>query len=322
MKRDVERTGIFTRRALLLMGGQFAVLGMLGARLYQVQVRDGARYTTLADENRISARMIAPPRGRILDRFGVVVAGSSTNWRAVLVAEQADSVPATLDAFSALLPLSEYERARIDRDLHRNRKFIPVLIREFLTWDEMAAIEVNAPDLPGIVVDAGTSRNYPFGAKLAHLVGYVAPPNEADVADDPLLGLPGLRIGRAGMEKFHDLGLRGRAGSVQLEVNAVGRVIRELDRQEGVPGEDVGLTLDAGLQQSVLNTLGDESASAVVMDCRNGEVLAMATNPSFDPSLFNAGVSQAQWVEWTSNRRAPLINKAVAGLYAPGSTYK
>ena len=322
MKRDVERTGVFTRRALLMMGGQAAVLGTLGVRLYQVQVEQGARYTTMADENRISARMIAPPRGRILDRFGIVVAGSTTNWRAVLIAEQANNIPATLDAFSALLPLSEYERARIDRELHRHRKFIPVLIREFLTWDEMAAIEVNAPDLPGIVVDAGTSRSYPYSEKLAHIVGYVAPPNEADVADDPLLGLPGLRIGRAGMEKFHDLGLRGRAGSVQLEVNAVGRVIRELDRQEGVPGEDVGLTIDAGLQEAVLTTLGDESASAVVMDCRNGEVLAMATNPSFDPSVFNSGVSQAQWLEWTKDRRTPLINKATSGLYAPGSTFK
>ena len=322
MKRDVQRTSIFTRRALLMMAGQVGVLGTLGARLYQVQVREGARYTTMADENRISARMIAPPRGRILDRFGVVVAGSSTNWRAVLIAEQANKVPATLDAFAALLPLSDYERARIDRELHRRRKFIPVLIREFLTWDEMATIEVNAPDLPGIVVDAGTSRHYPFGSKLAHIVGYVAPPNEADVADDPLLALPGLRIGRSGMEKFHDLGLRGRAGAVQLEVNAVGRVIRELDRQEGQPGEDVGLTLDAGLQQAVLNRLGDESASAVVMDCRNGEVLAMATNPSFDPSVFNSGVSQAQWLEWTKDRRTPLINKATSGLYAPGSTFK
>jgi len=322
MKREIERAGVFTRRALLLGGGQLAVLGTLGVRLYQVQVQDGARYTTLADENRISARMIAPPRGRILDRFGTLVAGSSTNWRAVLIAEQADSVPATLDALSKLLPLSENERIRIDRELHRKRKFIPVLVREFLTWDEMAAIEVNAPDLPGIVVDAGTSRNYPFGSGMAHIVGYVAPPNEADVADDPLLGLPGLRIGRAGMEKFHDLGLRGRAGAVQLEVNAVGRVIRELDRQDGVPGEDVGLTLDAGLQQSVLKLLGDESASAVVMDCRNGEVLAMATNPSFDPAVFNAGVSQAQWLEWTADRRTPLINKATSGLYAPGSTFK
>ncbi|HEX3573656.1 MAG TPA: penicillin-binding protein 2 [Rhodopila sp.] len=322
MKRDVERTGVFTRRALLVMGGQVAVLGALGARLYQVQVQDGARYTTLADENRISARMIAPPRGRILDRFGIVLAGSSTNWRAVLVAEQTNDVPATLDAFAKLLPLSEYERARIDRELHRRRKFIPVMIREFLTWDEMARLEVNAPDLPGIAVDAGTTRLYPFSEKTAHVVGYVAPPNEADVADDPLLGLPGLRIGRAGMEKYHDLGLRGRAGAVQLEVNAVGRVIRELDRQEGVPGEDVGLTLDVGLQEAVLNTLGDESASAVVMDCRNGEVLAMATNPSFDPSVFNSGVSQAQWLEWTSDRRTPLINKATSGLYAPGSTFK
>jgi penicillin-binding protein 2 len=322
MKRDVERTGVFTRRALLLMGGQLAVLGTLGARLYQVQVREGARYTTLADENRISARMIAPPRGRILDRFGTVIAGSITNWRAVLVAEQSYNVPATLDAFSALLPLSEYERTRIDRELHRRRKFIPVLIKEFLTWDEMAAIEVNAPDLPGIAVDAGTSRSYPFGPKLAHVIGYVAPPNEADVANDPLLGLPGIRIGRAGMEKYHDLGLRGRAGAVQLEVNAVGRVIRELDRQEGVPGEDVGLTIDSGLQAAVLNTLGDESASAVVMDCRNGEVLAMATNPSFDPTVFNSGVSQAQWLEWTNDRRTPLIDKATSGLYAPGSTFK
>jgi penicillin-binding protein 2 len=197
-----------------------------------------------------------------------------------------------------------------------------VLIKEFLTWDEMALIEVNAPDLPGIMVDAGTTRNYPFGRKMAHIVGYVAPPNEADVADDPLLGLPGLRIGRAGIEKYHDLGLRGRAGAVQLEVNAVGRVIRELDRQEGLQGEDVGLTLDAGLQQAVLTTLADQSASAVVMDCRNGEVLAMATNPSFDPSVFNSGVSQAQWLEWTKDRRTPLINKATSGLYSPGSTFK
>ena len=322
MKRDVPRTGVFTRRALLLMGGQITVLGSLAARLYQVQVREAARYATLSNENRISARMIAPPRGRIMDRFGIVVAGSTTNWRAVLIAEDANNIPATLEAFSAILPLSESERTRIDREVHRRRRFIPVMVREFLTWDEMARIEVNAPDLPGIVVDAGTTRHYPLGEQLAHIVGYVAPPNDQDVADDPLMALPGLRIGRAGMEKSHDLGLRGRAGVVQLEVNAVGRVIRELDREEGVQGEEVGLTLDAELQQSVLRTLGDESASAVVLDCGNGEVLAMASNPSFDPTLFNSGVSQAQWLEWTNDRRTPLINKATSGLYAPGSTFK
>jgi penicillin-binding protein 2 len=322
MKREGERTGVFTRRALLLMGGQVAVLGALSARLYQVQVTDGAKFTTMANENRVSARMIAPPRGRILDRFGTILGGNITNWRAELIAEQANDVDATLDAFSRILPISDYERARIERELHRHRKFIPVLIREFLTWDQMAAIEVNAPDLPGVIVDSGTTRQYPFGEKMSHVVGYVAPPNEDDVAEDPLLALPGLRIGRSGMEKYHDIALRGRAGAVQLEVNAVGRVIRELDRQEGIQGEDVGLTIDAGLQEAVLNVLGDESASAVVMDTRNGEVLAMGTNPSFDPSVFNSGVSQAQWAEWTRDKRTPLINKATSGLYAPGSTFK
>jgi len=322
MRRDTRRTGVFTRRALLMMGGQVALMGGLAARLYQVQVVEGGRYSTLAEENRVSARLIAPPRGRILDRFGTVVGGNKLNWRALLIAEQTTDLAATIDSFSRIVPLADYERARIDREVHRHRRFIPVMVREFLTWDEMAAIEVNAPDLPGILVDVGTTRMYPFGDQLAHVVGYVAPPSEADVAEDPELALPGIRVGRAGLEKEHDLDLRGRAGAVQLEVNALGRVIRELDRQEGDPGEEVGLSIDATLQQAVLGHIGDESASAVVLDCRNGEVLAMATNPSFDPSLFNSGVSQAQWAEWAQDKRTPLLNRAVAGVYAPGSTFK
>jgi penicillin-binding protein 2 len=321
-KREGRDRYIFTRRALLIAGAQVAALGGLGAKLYQVQVVEGQRYSTLAETNRISARLIAPPRGRLLDRAGVVMAGNKLNWRALLVAEQTEDVGATLDNFSRIVPLADHERARIEREIRRHRRFIPVTIREFLSWEDMARIEVNAPDLPGILVDVGTTRVYPYGATLAHVIGYVAPPNERDVAEDPILALPGIRVGRSGMEKVEEQLLRGRAGAVQLEVNAVGRVIRELDRQEGTPGQDVQLTIDAELQSQVLGRLGEESASAVVMDVRNGEVLAMSTNPSFDPSLFNSGVSQAQWVEWTSNRRAPLINKAVAGLYAPGSTYK
>ncbi len=322
MKRETKRTGVFTRRALLVGGAQLAAFGALGAKLYQVQIVQGARYSTLAETNRISARLIAPPRGRLLDRFGEPVAGNKLNWRALLIAEQTGDITATLDNFSRIVPLADHERARIERELRRHRRFIPVTVREFLSWEDMASIEVNAPDLPGILVDVGTTRIYPFGPALAHIVGYVAPPNDQDVAEDTMFALPGMRVGRAGVEKFHDKPLRGRAGAVQLEVNAVGRVIRELDRQEGTPGLDIGLTIDSTLQKMVIDRIGDESASAVVMDARNGEVLAMVTNPSFDPSLFNSGVSQAQWLEWTRNRRAPLINKAASGLYAPGSTFK
>jgi penicillin-binding protein 2 len=321
MKREAKR-GVFTRRALLIGGAQLGALGLLGARLYETQVVDGARYETLSDKNRVSARLVAPPRGRILDRFGIVVAGNKLNWRALVLAEQAGDVTATLDAFGRVVPLDDRDRARVERELRVRRRFIPIIVREFLSWEEMARIEVNAPDLPGILVDLGATRLYPFGPALAHVVGYVAPPNETDVKEESMLALPGIRVGRNGMEKAQELPLRGKAGAVQLEVNAVGRVIRELDREEGTPGMDLGLTLDADLQQRVLARLGEESASAVVLDARNGEVLAMGTNPSFDPSLFNSGVSEAQWVEWTSNRRAPLINKAAAGLYAPGSTFK
>jgi penicillin-binding protein 2 len=322
MRRETKRTGVFTRRALLLAGAQVGALGFVGAKLYQVQIVEGARYATLAETNRISARLIAPPRGRLLDRTGTVVAGNKLNWRALLIAEQTEDIGGTLDNFSNIVPLADHERARIERELRRHRRFIPVMVREFLTWEDMARIEVNAPDLPGILVDVGTTRLYPYGANLAHVVGYVAPPNDSDVAEDGMLALPGIRVGRAGVEKYHDKALRGRAGAIQLEVNAVGRVIRELDRQEGTQGQEIALTIDTDLQASVQRRLGDESASAVVLDCRNGEVLAMVTNPSFDPSLFNSGVSQAQWIEWTNNRRAPLINKAVAGVYAPGSTFK
>lgn len=322
MRRDTRRTGVFTRRALLLMGGQVALLGGLGARLYQMQVLDSARYRLLSDKNRISERLLAPPRGRIVDRNGIVVAGNQTNWRALLVAEQTDSVEATLDAFSQVIPLDDHDRIRILREVRQHRRFIPITVRDFLSWNEMARIEVNAPYLPGIVVDAGSTRTYPFGEQLAHVVGYVAPPTEADVAKDPLLSLPGVRVGRAGVEKYRDLDLRGQAGMVQVEVNAFGRVIRELDRREGIQGEQVGLTIDSALQQAVVGHLGDQSASAVVLNCRNGEVLAMATTPSFDPTLFNSGVPQAQWNDWIKDPRRPLLNKATNGLYAPGSTFK
>ncbi len=322
MKRETRRTGVFTRRALMVMAAQVGALGALAAKLYHVQVVDGENYATLAESNRVSARLIAPPRGRILDRFGAVVAGNKLNWRALLLAEQTDNVEGTLDTFARIVPLADHERARVERELHHRRRFIPVAVREFLTWEEMARIEVNAPELPGIIVDVGTTRVYPFGPDMAHVIGYVAPPQEADMGDDPMLALPGIRIGRAGVEKFRDADLRGQAGEVQMEVNAVGRVIRELDRQDGQPGDEIGLTIDIGLQQAVLARIGDQSASAVVLDCRNGEVLAMASNPSFDPSLFDSGVSQAQWAQWTRDRGTPLINKATEGVYPPGSTYK
>lgn len=320
-KKDPGR-GVFTRRALLLMAVQTGALGVLGRRLYDLQIRDGNHFAELADRNRRSKRLLAPPRGLIVDRYGVVVAANRTNWRALLLPEETTDVDNTIERFATLVPLDERDRFRMAREMRHKRKFVPVMLRDFLSWDEMARIELNAPSLPGVLIDVGTTRSYPFGPLLAHTVGYVAPPNEQDVTKSALLALPGMRIGRAGVEQDQDEVLRGQAGSVEMEVNAVGRIVAELDRQDGTPGDELTLTLDVGLQQAVQGRIGDMAASAVVMDCRNGEVLAMASTPSFDPSLFDSGVSRAQWTEWTNDQRTPLIDKTVAGVYPPGSTFK
>mgnify|MGYP001321325484 FL=1 len=314
--------GVFTRRALLFMAVQVGAMGELAHRLYGLQIDDGDHYARMAASNRVSKRLLAPPRGRIVDRFGLPLASNKENWRALLMPEETTDVAGTIERFSAIIPLDERDRSRIAREMRHQRRFVPVMLRDFLSWDEMARIELNAPSLPGVLIDVGTRRVYPDGELMAHIVGYVAPPNEQDVAHSTLLALPGMRVGRAGIEQNQDEQLRGTAGSVEMEVNAVGRVMSELNRVEGMPGDEVSLTLDRGLQQKVLNHIGDQTASAVVLDCHNGEVLAMVSTPSFDPSLFDSGVSHAQWIEWTNNQHTPLINKAVAGVYPPGSTFK
>lgn len=321
-KKESPARRVFTRRAVLLMAAQTGILSVLASKLYKLQIVDGDKFTEMAKNNLISKRLLAPPRGRILDRYGEVLANNRINWRALLIPEETNDAGAIIERFSTLLPLSDRDQSRIQRELDHKRRFIPILLKDFLSWDDMAMIEINSPNLPGVIVDVGTTRIYPQGSLLSHLVGYVAPPNEKDVAKNPALALPGMRVGRSGIEQTQDDSLRGTAGSVEMEVDSVGRVVSQLNRKEGVQGDDIQLTIDVGLQQSVLARLGSESASSVVMDCLNGEIMAMVSNPSFDPTLFDSGVSHAQWSAWMQDSRTPLINKAAAGVYPPGSTFK
>ncbi|MGE0253737.1 MAG: penicillin-binding protein 2 [Alphaproteobacteria bacterium] len=321
-RRDNDRQRLFTRRAALLAGGQLLLLGGLAARMYQLQVIESRKYQTLADENRINLRLLAPSRGRILDRFGVPLAVNQRNYRVVVTAENTPDVSDTLLRLARLIPLSEDEQARILREIRRKRKFVPVTVREYLSWDEVARVEVNAPDLPGVSIEVGERRAYPSGAQMAHILGYVAAVAQEDMDGDPLLELPGFRIGRNGIERQFDGALRGRAGASQLEVNALGRVIRELDRREGEPGQDVVLTLDAALQRTAMARLGEEAGAVVVMEAATGSILALASTPSYDPNAFVQGLTPAEWSALADDERAPLRNKAVAGEFAPGSTFK
>jgi penicillin-binding protein 2 len=312
---------------MILGGGQVALFGLLAGRMYQLQVLESSRYKMLADENRISMRLLPPPRGRILDRFGVPLATNKENYRVLLIAERTRDVKQTLDALGRLISIPDHEHRRILREIRERRDFVPVTVQENLDWQNVSRIEVNAPDLPGVVIDVGQSREYPLGSGSAHLLGYVASVSEKDKkrdrSRDPLLQLPGFRIGKSGIEKQQDLRLRGKAGNSQLEVNVLGRVIRELLRQEGEPGDDVMLTVDLGIQNLAIEKLRDKkSAAAVVMDVNTGGIIALASVPGYDPNVFNTGLTRKQWRDITRDPLAPLTNKAVSGLYAPGSTFK
>jgi len=323
MYRDSGRYKLFSRRVAILGGGKLALLGLLAGRMYQLQVVESDRYTTLAEENRINLRLLPPPRGRILDRYGRPLAINQENYRVSLVAEQVQDVDAILDALSRIISLGDHERQRILRKVRRRRGFVPVTVRENLQWEDVSRIEVNAPDLPGLSIEVGQSRQYPLAHDFSHVLGYVAAVSEKEVTGDPLLELPGFKIGKNGVERVFDRNLRGKAGNSQVEVNAVGRVIRELSRQEGQPGDDLRLTIDRDLQKLAADRLKKEkSAAAVVMDIHNGDVLVLSSVPGFDPNEFVTGLSSRSWRRLVNDPHTPLINKAISGLYAPGSTFK
>ncbi|MBO6084968.1 MAG: penicillin-binding protein 2 [Acetobacter sp.] len=313
---------VFTRRALFLITLQVAALGELGHQLYRLQVSNGKYYARMAAKNYIRKRLITPTRGLITDRNDFILADNKENWRALILPEETTDAVATIKRFSSIIPLDEYALNRIRREIRHKRPFVPIMLRDFLTWDEMARIEFNTPYLPGVLIDVGTHRFYPEGAALSHIVGYVAPPNSKDIAHSALLSLPGMRIGRSGIEQSQDKLLRGTAGSVEMEVNAVGRIISEINRVEGTSGKKICLTIDHNLQQKVIHHIGQQIASAVILNCCTGEVLAMVSTPSFDPSLFDNGVSHEQWIAWINDQHTPLVNKAVSGVYPPGSTFK
>lgn len=322
MYHDNDRFKIFARRAVMLAGGKAVLVGALAARMYYLQVLESDKYTMLAEDNRVSMRLLPPPRGLILDRNGVAMAINQHNYRVLVVPEDTPAMSYTLDALSTIITLTDHDRARIAKEAKRRRSFVPITVRENLSWEEVARIEVNAPDLPGVLIDVGQSRYYPLQSLGAHILGYVSAVSENDLTGDPLEELPGFRIGKGGVEKIYDMALRGKGGTSSLEVNAVGRVIRELERNEGEPGVNLTLTLDTRLQEYAAQRLGDESAACVVMDIHTGEVLVMASTPSFDPNAFNRGLTTEEWKTLSTNLRSPLQNKALSGTFAPGSTFK
>ena len=325
--REIEQTHRkLSRRALVVGGLQLGFVGALGMRMRYMQVDQADEFRLLAEENRVNIRLIAPSRGELFDRNGIPLARNVPSYRLVMVREDAGDIDTTIANLAKLVDLDPDELNRALDEMRRRPPFLPITLADRVSWEDISRVAVNAPALPGVTPEVGLTRVYPHGPDLAHVVGYVGPVSDYDLEQiedpEPVLRIPRFQIGKVGLEAREEDLLRGKAGAKRVEVNATGRVMRELDRREGQPGADLQLTVDADLQSYVQARLAGESASAVVIDCETGDLCAISSAPSFDPNLFVQGISVADYRMLTEDKYRPLANKSVQGTYPPGSTFK
>ncbi|MGB0843282.1 MAG: penicillin-binding protein 2 [Alphaproteobacteria bacterium] len=326
MKRlEEERGNLFSRRALLIGTAQGALLSLLVARMYYIQVVEAKKYQLMSDDNRINVVYDPPIRGLIYDRNKVLLAENRQVYSLVFTPEFSEDRNEIFARLKKLINLTDEEITKAKQTLKFVRSYVPVQLREDLDWKQVATIEANAPNLPGVDIRSNQIRGYPIAEPMAHVVGYVGKAFPEDVQEqrDPVLLLPGFRIGRSGVEKSLESALRGNAGRRLIETNAIGKTIRVLQKDVSEHGLGIDLTIDSELQVRIHELLSKErSAAAVVMDVDTGAVRALVSAPSFNPNKFITGFTRDEWDGLRKDERSPFRNKALAGTYAPGSTFK
>lgn len=315
----------FSRRMLLLGGAQIGVGGLLIGRLGWLAVAQNEKYQLLSESNRVQLIPVPPRRGWIIDRAGKPIAINRSSFRVDIIPQQLEKDRDVVPELARLLALTEDDVARIRRDLAESRGFRPVQVAENVSYEQYAGVTVRLPDLPGVQANRGFSRYYPDGPAVAHLVGYVGSANAKEYeAEDknPLLLIPGFKIGKQGLEKTLEPYLRGTPGGQRVEVTARGKLVKELDPKPDRSGQTVQLTIDQGLQQYAARRMGDQSGALVAMDVTTGDMLAFVSMPAFDPNSFSEGIGQTEWRMLSENDHIPLLNKVAQGLYPSGSTIK
>jgi penicillin-binding protein 2 len=315
----------FSRRMLVLGGAQAAVGGLLIARLGWLSIAENQKYQLLSESNRVQLIPVPPRRGWLIDRYGKPIAINKASFRVDIIPQQLDKSRDVVPQVAQLLDLDEDDVDRIRRDLVQSRGFQPVSVADNVPYEQYAAITVRLPDLPGVAASQGFTRFYPGGSTVGQLVGYVGAASAEEYEKEnknPLLLVPGVKIGKEGLEKTLEPVLRGQPGGQRVEVTARGKIVKELDPKPDISGGTVQLTIDSDLHQYAARRIGDQSASVVVIDVATGDILAMPSMPSFDPNDFSDGISQAEWKMMSSDDHLPLVDKTLESLYPSGSTIK
>lgn len=314
----------FERRSVVIGAFQGSIGVLLALRLGYLSIAENEKYRLESESNRVNLTLVPPRRGWILDRDGAPLASNRADFRVDLIPERLQNANETIDRLGALLSLEPSRIADIKDRVAVARGFQPVEVSSGLKYEQFAALSVRLPEFPGVVPQRGFSRSYPTASSVGHLLGYVGPASaeEFEKEPNPLLMTPGYKIGKDGLEIQFEKELRGVPGARRVEVTASGRIVRDLETREDVQGQPVRLTIDGPLQDYAARRIGLESGSVVIMDCRSGDLLCMASMPSFDPNSFSDGIGGVEYAMLRDDDRVPLRNKVLKGLYPPGSTVK
>ena len=316
------RSLVFSRRAFILVALKCLVLFGLAVRLFFLQILKSDKYKTLSEKNRIKFFLIEPKRGFIKDERGITLAENKLNYQLYFYKQRNKKHEKVLDIVFDLLNAKQSERNYIRKAVEDSSYLYPILIQDGLSWNHIIKVESNIANLSGIYISKGYIRFYPMKEMLAHVLGYVGIPTKGEVKEYKLQHASGFRIGKTGVEKVKNTSLIGEFGVKKVEVNAYRSVVRELDQEQSVKGQDISLTINQRLQEHVYNVVRENGGSAVVIDIENGNVLSMVSRPSFDPNIFSMPVSHRDWGNIVQNKHHPLNNRAIATLYPPGSVWK
>jgi penicillin-binding protein 2 len=314
----------FDRRSFVIGGIQGGLGVLLAARMGYIAIAENEHYKMLAESNRVNLTLIPPRRGWILDRNNVPLASNKTEFRVDIIPDRLVDAENTINMLGKLLQLSDVDVQDLKDKIEKSHGFQTVEVAAGLNIERYSAVSIRQPDLPGVVTQRGFSRFYPTGPSVAHLVGYVGPASAEEYERDknPLLVTPGFKTGKDGLEKAFNATLSGEPGARRVEVTASGKIVRDLDSRDDVPGKPIRLTIDSALQDFAARRIGLESAAVVVIDCLTGGILTVASMPAFDPNSFVDGIGRLEWKMLNEDNRIPLLNKALRGLYPPGSTMK
>ena len=321
----VKKVNLINRRLFIITAAKVLVFVGLSTRLYSLQVKDKNKYLTLSDKNRIRESKLPPVRGEFLDYFGKIIAGNNEVYQLHLIPEQVENFRYVSLRLKSILNMSDRQFQKLLKKKNEVKPWDTIVVSDNLTWEQFSRVNSYLYELSGVKSVLSITRIYPYKEDFTHVLGYVSQANEKDVLENDDIKrkfVPGLRVGKTGLEKAFERELLGENDIQRFEVNAYGKKINQIELQKGSKGRDIRLTIDTEIQKYCGELLKDRAGSICVMDIYTGEIIAMQSAPSFDPNLFLFGINQDDWQLIRNNPLKPLVNKTISGKYSPGSTIK